>query len=83
MDEMAWLGFLRNTSLICNGIGLLIALTFLVGPKALAAISKFLDAYHSSINLESILKSKVRIIIGLTLLVITILMLVLVLGIKT
>ena len=83
MNEMAWLSFLRNTSLICNGIGLAIALAFLLGPRVLIAISKFLDEYHPSINLESILKSKSRIIIGFTLLVITVLMLVLVIGIQT
>ena len=83
MNERAWLSFLRNTSLICNGIGLAIALAFLLGPKALTAISKFLDTYHPSINLELILKSKARMIIGITLLVITTLMLVLVIGIKT
>ena len=82
MDEMTWLKFLRNTSVVCNGIGLVIALAFLVGPKALAAISKVLDAYHPSISLEKVMEGKARLILGLTLLVITILMLALVINIR-
>ncbi len=82
MSEVTWLNFLRIMSLICNGIGLIVALAFLFGPKTLSAISKFLDAYHSSIDLEKLLLSKARIILGVTLLIITALMMALVLNIR-
>ena len=75
MGESGWLIFLRNTSIICNGIGLVIALAFLLGPKALLAVSKFLDTYRSSGNLEKVLETRSRIILGITLLIITTLML--------
>jgi len=75
MGESGWLIFLRNTSIICNGIGLVIALAFLLGPKALLTISKFLDVYRSSANLEKVLEARSRIILGITLLIITTLML--------
>ena len=82
VNELAWLKFLRNVSLICNGIGLVIALAFILGPRVLIAISKFLDAYHPTVSLEKILITKARIILGFTLLVITALMLALVIKIK-
>ncbi len=82
MDGFVGLKFLRNLSLICNGIGFIIALTFILGPKVLIAISKILDAYRPSISLEKILITKARLILGFTLLVITALMLALVIRIN-
>ena len=78
MSENAWLNFLRNTSLICNGIGLVVALGFLFGPKVIMAISKAIDKPHSIVNIEKIFITKARIILGFTLLVISVLMLLLV-----
>jgi len=82
MNERAWLILLRSISLICNGMGFVIALAFLLGPKRIAALSRFFDRGRPSIRLESILKSKARIVIGFILLIITASMLFLVLRIK-
>ena len=82
ISDAAWLNFLRSTSLICNGIILVIALAFLLGPKTLTAISKFFDKYHTTIALDKLLLTKVRITLGLILLVIALLMLVSTINIK-
>jgi len=82
MTEMGWLIFLRNLSIICNAIGLLIALAFLFGPKVLIAVSRILDRVRSTVQLEKVLETRARIVLGLTLLVITGLMLVLVMNIR-
>jgi hypothetical protein len=82
MTETGWLIFLRNISIICNAIGLLIALAFLFGPKVLIAVSRILDRLRPTLEMEKVLETKARLVLGLTLLVITVLMLVLVINIR-
>ena len=78
MSETTWSVFLKNLSLICNWLGLLIAVLFLFGPKVLIIIGKFLDTPRKTVQLDRILANKSRIILGITLLVVTGLMLILV-----
>jgi hypothetical protein len=82
MTETGWLIFLRNISIICNAIGLLIALAFLFGPKVLIAVSRILDRLRPTLEMEKVLETKARLVLGLTHLVITVLMLVLVINIR-
>ena len=82
MTETGWLIFLRNISIICNAIGLLIALAFLFGPKVLITVSRILDRLRPTVQLEKVLETRARIVLGLTLLVITVLMLALVTNIR-
>lgn len=82
MTETGWLVFLRNLSIIFNVIGLLIALSFLFGPKALITVSKIMDRIRPTVELEKVLETRARVILGLTLLVITVLMLALVTSIR-
>ena len=82
MNENALLIFLKNISLVCNWIGLLTALAFLFGPKLLLVVSNILDKPRRTMNLEKVLVTKARIILGLALLIITVLMLSLVMNIK-
>ncbi len=82
MTETGWLIFLRNISIICNVIGLLVTLVFLFGPKVLKTICRILDRSLSTVELEKVLETRARIILGLTLLVITVLMLALVMNIR-
>lgn len=82
MSEAAWMNFLKTTSLICNGIVFVIALMLLFGPRALVAMSKFFDTYHSGFKLEKLLYAKVRIALGIVLLVSTLLMSILVINLK-
>ncbi|MFH1339191.1 MAG: hypothetical protein ABIH40_05070 [Candidatus Omnitrophota bacterium] len=82
MTETGWLVFLRNISIICNVIGLLIALSFLFGPKVLITVSKIMDRLRPTVELEKVLETRARVILGLTLLVITVLMLALVTSIR-
>ncbi len=82
MDELGWLKLLRNLSIVCNGIGFVIALAFILGPKVLMAISKIFDTHYPTVSLEKILVSKARIVLGFTLLVITALMLSLIIKVK-
>ena len=78
MNENAWFVFLKNISLICSWVGLLAALAFLFGPKFLLAMSRSLDRTLRTMNLESILQTKARIILGIILLTISIVMLILI-----
>ncbi len=82
MTETGWLIFLRNISIICNVIGLLVALVFLFGPKAFMKTAKIMDRLFPTVEPEKILKTKARIVLGVTLLVITVLMLALVMYIR-
>ena len=82
MGENIWLIFLKNISLVCNWTGLVIALAFLFGPKLLLAVSRSLDKPRPTMNLEKILQTKARVILGLALLVITGVMLTLMTNIK-
>ena len=82
MHENAWLVFLKNISLVCNWVGLLAALGFLFGPKLLLAISRSLDKPRRTINLERVLQAKARVILGITLLIITVVMLTLITNIR-
>ena len=82
MDENGWLVFLKNISLVCNWVGLLAALGFLFGPKLLLAISRSLDRPLRTMNLENVLKTKARIVLGLALLIIAAVMLTLITKIR-
>jgi hypothetical protein len=82
MDENTWLIFLKNISLVCNWVGLLAALAFLFGPKLLLAISRSLDKPRRTMNIERLLQTKARVILGLTLLIITIVMLTLITNVR-
>ncbi|MFC1592956.1 hypothetical protein ACFL4C_02975 [Candidatus Omnitrophota bacterium] len=77
MNEAAWFEFLRILSIVCNGLGLLIALVFLFGPKLLVSLSEFLDAPRRTVAFEKVIKSKARVILGLTLVIVTTVMLIL------
>ena len=82
ISDAAWLNFLRSTSLICNGTILVIAVIWLLGPKLLRSMSNFFDKYHSSLNLEKLLFTKGRVILGCILLVLSFLMLTAVIKIR-
>ena len=77
MIEEKWLEFLKNLSLICNWAGLLVAALFLFGPKVLMIIGKFLDTPRKTVQLDKLLTTKSRIVLGFALLIVTALMLVL------
>ena len=82
MSEIAWMKFLKVLSLVCNSLGILIALAFLFGPKVLTKITNILDQNHPFIALEQLLVKKARLILGITLFVVTIIMLILATSIK-
>ena len=82
MDENFLLVFLKNFSLVCIWVGLLAGLAFLFGPKLLLTISRSLDKPRRMVNLESVLQTKARIILGLALLIIAAVMLTLITGIR-
>ena len=82
MSDAFWLVLLRRISLVCNALGLVMAILFLFGPRAFIGISNLVDKARATIDVEKVLATKARLTLGITLLVITALMLLLVMNIK-
>ncbi|MBU0548819.1 MAG: hypothetical protein KKH80_00505 [Candidatus Omnitrophica bacterium] len=82
MNESGWLAFLKVLSIVCNSLGLLIALVFLFGPKFLISLSKILDTPRRTLAIEKVIESNARLILGFTLVIVTIIMLILALNIR-
>lgn len=75
MDEQALEFLLSTLSIIGGAVGLVTAILFLFGPKAINSLSKILDRTRSQLDLEKILRTKARIILGVFLLIISLFML--------
>jgi len=80
MDEQGLEILLSTLSIIGGIVGLLTAIFFLFGPKVIHSLSKVLDKTRSSFDLEKMLRTKARIILGVILLAISFFMLAVAMG---